>query len=29
MDTPFLKAAFQVVLDGVIVLSVGMLIGAS
>jgi rubrerythrin len=29
MDTPFLKAAFQVVLGGVIVLGVGILIGAS
>jgi erythrin-vacuolar iron transport family protein len=29
MDTPFLKAVFQVVLGGVIVLAVGILIGAS
>jgi erythrin-vacuolar iron transport family protein len=29
MDTPFLQAAFQVVLGGVIVLAVGILIGAS
>ena len=29
MDTPFLKAVFQVVLGGVIVLGVGILIGAS
>ena len=29
MDTPFLQAAFQVVLGGVIVLGVGILIGAS
>src|ERR1700761_9595295 len=29
MDTPFLKAAFQVVLGGIIVLGVGILIGAS
>ncbi|MBV9457393.1 MAG: rubrerythrin [Bradyrhizobium sp.] len=29
MDTPFLQAVFQVVLGGVIVLSVGILIGAS
>jgi VIT1/CCC1 family predicted Fe2+/Mn2+ transporter len=29
MDTPFLHAAFQVVLGGVIVLGVGIVIGAS
>jgi hypothetical protein len=29
MDTPFLQAVFQVVLGGVIVLGVGILIGAS
>ena len=29
MDTPFLKAVFQVVLGGVIVLAVGIFIGAS
>jgi hypothetical protein len=29
MDTPFLKAAFQIVLGGVIVLAVGILIGAA
>ena len=29
MDTPFLQAAFQIVLGGVIVLGVGILIGAS
>nr|WP_249159260.1 ferritin family protein [Bradyrhizobium jicamae] len=29
MDTPFLKAAFQIVLGGAIVLGVGILIGAS
>lgn len=29
MDTPFLQAAFQVVLGGVIVLAVGILIGAA
>jgi hypothetical protein len=29
MATPFLKAAFQVVLGGVIVLAVGIAIGAS
>jgi erythrin-vacuolar iron transport family protein len=29
MDTPFLQAVFQVVLGGVIVLAVGILIGAS
>lgn len=29
MDTPFLRAAFQVVLGGVIVLAVGIAIGAS
>jgi erythrin-vacuolar iron transport family protein len=29
MDTPFLQAAFQVVLGGAIVLGVGILIGAS
>jgi len=29
MDTPFLQAAFQVVLGGVIVLGVGILIGGS
>ena len=29
MDTPFLQAAFQIVLGGVIVLAVGILIGAS
>jgi rubrerythrin len=29
MDTPFLKAVFQVVLGGVIVLGIGILIGAS
>jgi len=29
MDTPFLQAVFQVVLGGVIVLGIGILIGAS
>jgi hypothetical protein len=29
MDTPLLKAAFQIVLGGVIVLGVGILIGAA
>jgi hypothetical protein len=29
MDTPFLQAAFQVVLGGVIVLGVGILIGVA
>jgi len=29
MDTPFLQAAFQIVLGGVIVLGVGILIGGS
>ena len=29
MDTPFLQAVFQIVLGGVIVLAVGILIGAS
>jgi hypothetical protein len=29
MDTPFLQAVFQVVLGGVIVLGVGILIGAA
>jgi VIT1/CCC1 family predicted Fe2+/Mn2+ transporter len=29
MDTPFLRAVFQVVLGGVIVLGIGVLIGAS
>ncbi len=29
MDTPFLQAVFQVVLGGVIVLAVGILIGAA
>ncbi len=29
MDTPFLQAAFQVVLGGVIVLAVGMVIGGA
>jgi hypothetical protein len=29
MDTPFLKAVFQVVLGGAIVLGIGVLIGAS
>jgi hypothetical protein len=29
VDTPFLRAAFQVVLGGVIVLAVGIAIGAS
>jgi erythrin-vacuolar iron transport family protein len=29
MDTPFLQAAFQIVLDGVIVLGVGILIGGA
>jgi hypothetical protein len=29
MDTPFLQAVFQIVLGGVIVLSVGVLIGAA
>jgi erythrin-vacuolar iron transport family protein len=29
MDTPFLQAVFQIVLGGVIVLGVGILIGAS
>jgi hypothetical protein len=29
MDTPFLQAVFQIVLGGVIVLTVGILIGAA
>ena len=29
MDTPFLQAVFQIVLGGVIVLGVGILIGAA
>jgi hypothetical protein len=29
MDTPFLQAAFQIVLGGVIVLAVGILIGGA
>jgi hypothetical protein len=29
MDTPFLQAVFQIVLGGVIVLAVGIFIGAS
>jgi hypothetical protein len=29
MDTPFLQAAFQIVLGGAIVLAVGILIGAA
>ena len=29
MDTPFLQAVFQIVLGGVIVLAVGILIGAA
>jgi hypothetical protein len=29
MDTPFLKAVFQIVLGGIIVLAVGVLIGAA
>jgi hypothetical protein len=29
MDTPFLQAVFQIALGGVIVLAVGILIGAS
>jgi hypothetical protein len=29
MDTPFLQAAFQIVLGGAIVLGVGILIGAA
>jgi hypothetical protein len=29
MDTPFLQAAFQIVLGGVIVLGVGILIGGA
>jgi hypothetical protein len=29
MDTPFLQAAFQVVLGGIIVLGIGILIGGS
>ncbi|MDE2473146.1 MAG: rubrerythrin, partial [Bradyrhizobium sp.] len=29
MDTPFLRAVFQIVLGGAIVLAVGILIGAS
>ena len=29
MDTPFLHAVFQIVLGGVIVLAVGILIGAA
>ena len=29
MDTPFLQAAFQIVLGGVIVLAAGILIGAA
>jgi hypothetical protein len=29
MDTPFLQAVFQIVLGGVIVLGVGVLIGAA
>ena len=29
MDTPFLQAAYQIVLGGVIVLAVGILIGGA